>query len=180
MTFLLLCLLVAPPSFAAGWFGHDYWMTSELRARVAEGASMNWSKHAVTILFGLLVFGVLGNIIYTNTTVDASEERRLEDTRQDLACISRTFEEFLSGNQVLRDASAKRDDALVASKRALRELIRLRVVDQVQDSEAVQQAADQYLVQTQRFIDASKELNEARKDYQLPDFEKACGNIPAK
>lgn len=112
------------------------------------------------------------------TDLAAAKSEQIEETREAVACMSRTFQEFLIGNQELRDASKQRDDALVGSKTALRELVRLRVIEQVSDSEQVRQAADQYIFQTQKFLDASKDLNVARKRYTLPDFEKECGKLP--
>jgi hypothetical protein len=176
-----LAAIIAGPCLAIGWYGHAWWVRSALRKRVAEMSNerkVNW----VTVSYYVMVIAIVGSIFYndyrTETKVSESESRQIDTTASQMACLSRTFEEFLTGNQILRDASARRDDALLGSKRALRELIRLRVIDQIDDSEAVRQAADQYMVQTQNFINASMELTEARKDYKLPDFEKECGEIP--
>lgn len=179
MKCLLAFLLVAPPSFAAGWWVRGWW------AKHREDEDMRrLSGHWFNIMFGVLVLGVLGNIVYTNVSgrqtdekIAASESRQIEENRRGLACMSRTFQEFLTGNQVLREASEKRDRALVESKKALRDLVYMRVIQGIPDSPEVRQAAQDYMAQTQLFIDASKELNEARRAYQLPDFEKACGNI---
>lgn len=176
MTFLLACLLVGPPSFAAGWYANDLW-----KRFARQGADVKkLSDHILVFSVMLMAAAVIGSIVYTNVTVDDSEQRAVERNAKNVVCLSRVFEDFLTGNQELRDASAKRDDALVNSKRALRELIRLRVIEQISDSEAVRQAAAQYMVQTDNFIEASMELREARRDYRLPDFEKECGNVPAK
>lgn len=179
MRCLVAFLLVSPPSFAAGWYAHSWWT----RHREDENVK-RLSDRLFNIMFGVLVLGVLGNIVYTNVSgrgfnekLAASETRQIEENRRGLACMSRTFEEFLTGNQVLREASAKRDDALVKSTEALRDLVYQRVVQGVPDSPDVQAAAREYLAQTQLFSDASKELTVARREYQLPDFEQACGNV---
>lgn len=179
MTFLLACLLIGPPSFAAGWYANTLWR--QMRARRGGGGEdvKKVSDHILVFSIMLMAAAVVGSIIYTNVRVDTSEQRQIDKSTRQIACMSRVFQDFLTGNEALRVASAKRDDALVGSKRALRELIRLRVIEQVNDSEAVRQAAEQYMTQTGRFIEASRELREARTDYQLPDFEAECGTVPA-
>lgn len=183
MRCLVAFLLVSPPSFAAGWYARDWWAKHH-QARLRDDDVKKVSDHWLNIMFAILVLGVLGNIVYTNVSdrrtaeqISASEMRQNDENRRNIACMSRTFEEFLTGNQVLREASAKRDAALVKSKEALRDLVFLRVVKGVPDSPEVQAAASEYLAQTQLFVDASKELTKARRDYRLPDFEKACGNV---
>lgn len=178
MTFLLACLLVGPPSFAAGWFANTLWRQSVVREHMVQKAKGQFSDHVFLGLFALMVGAIIGNILYTNISVGASEERRNVRDREQLVCLSKAFEDFLTGNEKLREASADRDDALVGSKRALRELIRLRVLEQISDSDAVRQAADQYMTQTQRFIEASQALTDARREHPLPRFEERCGPVP--
>lgn len=184
MTFLLACLLVGPPSFAAGWYAHDVWKQSQTRTRLlGDGDGVKkLSDHIIVVAIVVMAVAVVGSIIYTNVytndKVSESEQRQNNRNTDNIACLSRVFQDFLTGNEALREASSKRDDALVQSKRALRELIRLRIIEQIGDSEAVRQAAEQYMTQTQNFIEASDELNTARAAYELPDFKAECGNVP--
>lgn len=177
MTFLLACLLIGPPSFAAGWYANTLWRQMKTRRGGGEDVK-KVSDHILVFSIMLMAAAVVGSIIYTNVRVDTSEQRQIDKSTRQVACLSLVFQDFLTGNEALREASAKRDDALVQSKRALRELIRLRVIEGINDSDAVRQAADQYVIQTQNFIDASDELKTARAAYELPDFEKECGNVP--
>jgi hypothetical protein len=177
-------LAVGVIGFALGWKGHDWWHRSQAHEKVTEVLKRppRFTTFGLTYLamFAIFIGAVVLGDIRAGIKVSESEQRQNDRTTIQLACLSRTFEDFLNGNQKLRDASAKRDEALLGSKKALRELIRLRVVEQVSDSEAVQQAADQYLVQTQNFIEASEDLDAARKVYELPDFEKRCGKLAAR
>jgi hypothetical protein len=181
MSTCLVFALGAVVGFAAGWVGHDWWKRSQAQEKVVEVLRKppKFTTFGLTYLamFAIFIGAVVLGDVRADNKVSQSEKRQNDHTTTQLACLSRTFEDFLTGNQKLRDASAKRDAALLGSKKALRELIRLRVVEQVQDSGAVQQAADQYLVQTQNFIDASEALDDARKAYKLPDFEKRCGKL---
>lgn len=91
------------------------------------------------------------------------------------ACIKRVIEVTNDSTVARADAAQRRDDALVGSKRALRELIRLRVVENVVGNTAeVRQAADQYLAQTEAFIQASKDLDKARIANPVPDPDEVC------
>lgn len=84
-------------------------------------------------------------------------------------CVIEVVSQTVSSTEVRSDAATKRDEALLGSKKALRELIRLRVLEQVSDSPEVRQAASQYVTQTQQFIDASRELVVVRKLNPVPD-----------
>lgn len=91
-----------------------------------------------------------------------------------VACIGKVIEATNQSTVARSEAAQRRDEALVASKRALRELIRLRVIEQIGTSEPVRQAAEQYMTQTQKFIEASGDLAEARVDNPVPDPAKVC------
>lgn len=91
-----------------------------------------------------------------------------------VACVVRVLTETNNASRETREAAQKRDDALVGSKRALRELIRLRVIEQTADSEQVQQAAEQYMTQTHKFIKASKMLDKSRDQNPVPNPNKVC------
>lgn len=115
------------------------------------------------ISYLMLVVALIGLAAYTRQVDQATQE-----------CIGRVVRANIESSQMRSGAAEKRDAALVGSKRALRELIRLRVIEGIGDSPAVQDAAQDYLVQTQRFIDASAELDQAREDNPIPKFENYC------
>jgi hypothetical protein len=179
----VICLAFAAVGavcFVLGWTGHDWWQKQQAQGRgIAAMFKPRFTTFGLTYfaMFAIFIGAVVFADLRTSSKVSESEQRQNDRNTVQLACLSRTFEDFLNGNQKLREASAKRDDALLGSKRALRELIRLRVVEQIGDSEAVRQAAEQYMVQTQNFIDASQDLADARREYKLPDFEKRCGKL---
>lgn len=90
------------------------------------------------------------------------------------ACIKKIVQVSTDSTSARSIAAEKRDTALVGSKKALRELIRLRIVEGINNSQQVQQAADQYLTQTDKFIRASEDLNKARAENPIPDPEAIC------
>lgn len=134
---------------------------------------------AYWVMFAVIV----GSIIYTtnastNRQISASEARQIDRSTQQLACLSTTFEDFLSGNQKLRDANARWQTALLESKKANRQLIILRDIRGLpRESPEVQQAAQAYVDQTRDFIEASDDLAHARRTYTLPKFEDECGKL---
>lgn len=179
MNVVLSYVITALVGFLAGWFGRDWWVGSKTRKKVAK-----MDKPALTarslgywVMFAVIVAGIIYSNANTKSQVSASEQRQITETRRQIACLSMTFQDFLSGNQELRDASQKRDQALVDSKTALRELVYLRVIKGVPDNAAVQAAAQQYMTATQAFIEASEALDKARARYTLPDFEARCGKL---
>lgn len=100
--------------------------------------------------------------------------------QQTQACITRVVKQFLEVNQTRSDASGRRDSALVGSKKALRELIRLRVIEGIPDGPQVQQAAKQYMYQTGKFIKASHDLDMARKNNPIPKFKNYCADTSSE
>lgn len=102
----------------------------------------------------------------------AGYARAVDHSTQD--CVGRVVRLYTESQQARSEAAETRDAALVGSKRALRELIRLRVIEGVADSPEVQRSAKRYLAETQRFIDASAELDRARAANPLPDYRTFC------
>lgn len=180
MTVILTALVAAFTGFVTGWYGRGWWVHSEAHRKVVDVVKPKFTAFGVAyfVMFAVIVGSILYNNTRTDDKISASEARQIEETRAAVACLSKTFQEFLVGNQKLRDASERRDKALLGSKVALRELIYQRVILQVDNSVRVQELAEDYLAQTKDFIDASEALNKARAEYELPDFEKLCGKLP--
>jgi hypothetical protein len=127
--------------------------------------------------YGIVVAGMVV-LFYQDARQDAFDARRADDISaakaETIDCVVKVLTETNNVTRETREAAQQRDDALVGSKRALRELIRLRVVEQTPDGPAVQQAADQYIHQTRKFIEASELLNQSRRDNPVPDPNKVC------
>lgn len=128
-----------------------------------------WAIGYTIVVIGLVALFLL----------DAQQDRELRTTRADakastIRCIKNIIDVSNDSTTARAKAAQTRDDALVGSKKALRELIRLRVIEQQADGEQVRQAAQQYLVQTQKFIEASAALDKARKDNPVPNIEELC------
>lgn len=182
MSVLPAALASAALGFAAGWYGHDKWTESRTQKRVAEVAQTTKRRFSsFGIAYFAMVAVIIGSIIYGNVTtrsqISASESRQINENRRAIACLSDTFQEFLSGNQELRDASARRDEAFLKWVVALKDLIYLRVIVGIDDNPAVQDAAALFMDEAKKFIEASEDLVEARSVYKLPDFEAKCGRI---
>jgi hypothetical protein len=97
-----------------------------------------------------------------------------EAKAETVACVNNVLETYFTGTQDLREAAQTRDDALVASLKAMVIVVDGRVVEQQGNSEAIQQGADQFIVQVRRFVAASSVLNQSRKENPVPDLNKAC------
>jgi hypothetical protein len=161
MRFLIAFCLIAPPSFMAGWWANTLWKTklcAKSRRRQSEGGSVNLSDRFMKVLIGLMAATVIISVIYTHATVDdklaASETRQIAETRKAVACIGRTLDDFLEGNQELRDASAKRDQAQLQAFKRFGDPVAVDDFEKAQDA-----------------------LDSARMRYGLPDFEKVCGEV---
>lgn len=126
-------------------------------------------------LVGIIAYAVLGAGILILFVSDAKQDVAVREAKAStVTCIKNVLDVSNKSAVERAEAAADRDESLVASKRALRELIRLRVIEQVKDSVAVRQAADQYMIQTQRFIEASERLKMARANHPVPDVEDLC------
>ena len=124
-----------------------------------------WAVGYVVVVIGLVSLFVS----------DAEQDRALTEAKASTTnCVKNALLESNDSAEERGAAAQDRDRALVGSKRALRELIRLRVIEGIGSNEQVRQAADQYLVQTQKFIDASQALERARVVYPVPDVEDLC------
>lgn len=124
-----------------------------------------WAAGYLVVVFGMVV------LFYS----DAQQHKAVRESKAStVACVVKVLTKTNNVTRETRLAAQRRDDALVGSKRALRELIRLRVIEQVPDGPQVQQAARQYMVQTQKFIDASAMLNKSRDANPVPDPNKVC------
>lgn len=137
------------------------------------------------IAYYVMVAVIVASIIYTKhdtaNQVSASEIRQNDRNTRSVACLAMTFEDFLTGNQKLRDANAAWQKALVKSKRANRRLVILEEVRGLpRTDDRVQAAALDYVDATGDFIRADKDLGEARRTYKLPDFEARCGDIASQ
>lgn len=89
-------------------------------------------------------------------------------------CLSEWTRESSGTSAARSEASQERDDALVASKKALSRLIYLRVIKGVDSSPEVDEVAREYMEQTRRFIEKSEALNKTRRDEPIPMFEDYC------
>lgn len=149
----------------------------------ADGHSLGFPKGAAKLVTGawlLLVVMVIGNILYGNVQNSRQDEdtAALVDRNTVLTeCLSRLAVQITTSTALRSEASERRDESLVGSKKALRELIRLRVLDPNPDPAAERQAAEQYLAQTQRFIEASGQLDEARRLNPPPEFKDFCPKV---
>jgi hypothetical protein len=150
---------------------------------------------AYYVMFAVIVATIVYTKWDTGRQVDASEARQVDRNTAQLACLNGAFEDFLTGNQALRDASARRDDALLLSKLTMARITELRIGERKDDDpklrakirkhmpEALSHYGDVSLFQkkyVQTVIDYSETsdaLTEARRDYRLPDFEKRCGKL---
>jgi hypothetical protein len=97
-----------------------------------------------------------------------------EAKAETVACVNNVLDEYFNGTQDLREAAQTRDDALVASLKAMVIVVNGRVIDQQGSSRAIQQAAEQYIHQTRKFLTASQMLNKSRSENPVPDLNKAC------
>lgn len=132
-------------------------------------SSTIWAAGYLVVVCGLVLS------FYTDTQQDnRAEAAEARAAKVAALCVKKVIVASAESTEARAEAAEKRDAALVGSKRALRELIRLRVVEQVPNSVQVQQAAQQYMVQTDKFVEASKALEAARLKYPLPDPEKIC------
>lgn len=132
-------------------------------------SSRIWAIGYVAVVFGLIL----------SFYIDAQQDDRVtaaetEAAKSAAACVKKVTAAYTESTVAVREAAQDRDDALVGSKIALRELIRLRVIEQIGNSQQVQQAADQYMHQTAKFVEASAALDKARAAYPVPDPEKIC------
>lgn len=135
-----------------------------------------WAVGYVAVVVGLIVS------FYTDAQQDdrqAQSDARVtaaeaKAAKAATACIKKVIQVSTEATAARAAATEDRDAALLGSKKALRELIRLRVIEQIGDSTAVRQAADQYMVQTEKFVKASEMLSKARNENPLPDPEKIC------
>jgi hypothetical protein len=126
MTIALAAIVAAALGFELGWYAHA-------RQQTHGKVTIQLVRPKVTpqaIAYYLTVVVIIGSIIYgdvrTDSKVGASEARQNDRNTAQLACLSKTFEEFLSGNQKLRDANARWQQALTASKEANAQLILVR------------------------------------------------------
>lgn len=130
-----------------------------------------WAVGYVLVVLGMIL------LFFQDSRQDAQREQDRDLARgAAVACIKKVVDANLTGSQARSDAAETRDMALRQSKIAMRELVRLRVLEGVPNSAEVRQAAAQYVEQTRRYIEADKALEQARKDYPIPDVVKVCSD----
>lgn len=171
--------------FWLGWKAHDWFDARPLQVEDADVIT----KPKLTT-FGkvwLVSFAIyIGSIWFldyrtddkVSTATAASEARQNDANTIQLACLSRTFQDFLSGNEEVRNANTRWRTALKESKRANRRLIYWEEIRGFPRTDPlVQKAARDYVTRTRDFITASDDYDTAVTLYKLPDFEKRCGKV---
>lgn len=131
----------------------------------------------VPLLCAAAIIIASGSVFYTSRTNATQDNETVSRNTVLTQCLSRLAVQITTNTALRSEAAEARDESLLASKRALRELIRLRVIEQVDNSEQVRQVAEQYMVQTQRFIEASEELDKARAENPPPEFKDYCPKV---
>lgn len=137
-----------------------------------------------TIAWVAYLLLVVGTVAYTTISsrqtddkIAAAESRQIDRNKDAIACMSKTFQEFLTGNQELREVSARRDKAFLKWVLAMDDLVTLRAIRGIDQSEEVRRRAMASNTEVKKFVRASEDLREARKRYKLPDFEAECGHV---
>lgn len=131
----------------------------------------------VPLLCAAAIILASGSVFYTSRTNAKQDNAAVARNTQLTSCLSRLAVQITTNTAMRSEAAERRDESLLASKRALRELIRLRVIEQVSDSAQVRQVANQYMVQTQKFIEASEDLEKARAANPPPEFKDYCPKV---
>lgn len=136
---------------------------------------------ARSIAFWVMYLVIIGSIVYANRAdtrhqISASESRQIDRSSQQIACMFGAFQDFLTGNQELRDASEAKDDAVLASKEADSQLTLARDILELPRPE-IKAAAQNYRDSVEAFKEADRALDEARRRYKLPDIEKLCRTL---
>lgn len=169
MSPLLLFLVGVVPAFAAGALARPY------IDRLVEEARMSTTEKPrrlhIRVIPVLLAFTTLVSCSALIYTVNASHRTDAQyDTLVD--CVT-TWSKESSGTTLARAQAARdRDDALVASKRAMRQWVRrILAGEQWDNSEAIRQSAWQYIAQTGKFIEASEEFNRIREQEPVTLFD---------
>lgn len=137
----------------------------------------NFRVNIVPLLCAAAIILASGSVFYTSRTNTQQDNETVARNTVLTQCLSRLAVQITTNTALRSEAAERRDESLLASKRALRELIRLRVIEQVSDSPQVRQVAEQYMVQTQRFIEASLELEKARSENPPPEFKDFCPKV---
>lgn len=132
-----------------------------------------WAIGYVIIVVGL-VFS-----FYVDERQDRFDARRPADieaaTVKTVRCVVKALRADAQQTKDLREVAASRDEDLVHAITAMSELVRLRVLEGITQNYRTRQAANQYLMQAERFIDESKVLAQAREDNPVP--QKICGVV---
>lgn len=198
MTTCLAFLAVGAIGFTLGWKGNDWWKRQQANGKGIDVLKPKLTPFGVVwvISFAIFIASVWFLDYRTGDKVSDSEARQNDRNTAQLACLSRAFEDFLTGNQALRDTSADRDRALVRSKLTMARITELRIGERKDDNpklrakiekhmpdwmsfyDDVQRMQQEYVQTVIDYDDASEDLDEARKTYKLPDFEERCGKLP--
>lgn len=174
MSPLLVFFAGCIPSFAAGALARPYidrlLEEAHMPAPSTEG-TRRWRVNPIVIMLAITNVVAIGGFLYSVYGLDA--ERRQSD--QDKAAVIRCFADFNRESsrttKSRSDAAERRDEALVASKKAMREWVRRILEGETLDnSPAIRQAALQYIEQTGKFIAAQEELDETRQDEPVTLF----------
>lgn len=169
--------------FSLGWKANDWWKRQQAQGKGIDVFKPRFTTFGLTYfaMFAIFIGAVVWSDVRADDKVSDSEERQNDLNTVRVACIGRTFEDFLVGNQELRDANVRWREALAGSKRAESVLNQLRYIDKRSyDDPAITQAAEQYVAQTAKFLKADADYNKALVKYKLPDFEKRCGKLKAR
>ena len=140
-------------------------------------AKFSWTGLAILLMVAVVIVSNVYQSAHTDTKISDAKAEQIDESARQLRCLSMAFQDFLQGNQEIRDANTRWRKALVESKSALRELVYQRVILGVADSPEVRDLALAYMDATHDFIQASKDYDKAIKRYRLPDFEKRCGVV---
>lgn len=160
MSPLLLFMAGAIPSFAAGALARPYIDRLIKEARMPSATPSQPRRtspgrvRVALIVVSLTAIVACGGFIYTNARVGSVVD-----------CFAAWSRDSSVSTKARADAAQDRDDALVASKKAMRELVRrIKDGERFANSPAITQAADQYIVQTGKFIEASERFDRIRRE----------------
>lgn len=127
----------------------------------------------------LIVVAGLVFSFYVDARQDRFDQRREADiseaSSKTVRCVVKALRADVQQTKDLREVAADRDEDLVNAITAMSELVRLRVLEGIVQDEQTRQAAGQYLVQAERFINESQVLAQAREDNRVP--ETICGVV---
>lgn len=137
-----------------------------------------WSPRAVVAVISYLVIGICLVVLFVqNQRQDAFDARRASDIAaaqaRTVKCVVKAIRDDAAQTKALRDVARMRDQDLAAAIRAMVALVDIRVLGGVNQNTATTQAAEQFIVQANHFLEQSQTLDEARDANPVP--EKICG-----